>query len=199
MLIGLTGGIASGKSTVSEMMRKCGLPIIDADQIAREVVQPRSIGLKMIVEQFGQEMLMEDGALNRTKLGQVIFANEEKRKRLNSITHPLIRERMREEKERLLAEGVSTIVYDIPLLFESNLFHLVDKVLLVYVDQETQLNRLMKRNQLNKQEAMKRIQSQMPLEQKKERADAIIDNTGSVDEARKQLISILRNWHIPIV
>ncbi|WP_062047810.1 dephospho-CoA kinase [Bacillus sp. JCM 19034] len=198
MLIGLTGGIASGKSTVSEMFRNFGFPIIDADLIAREVVEPGSVGLNRIVEHFGQNILMDDGSLNRARLGQIIFANDEKRNSLNRITHPLIRERMEEEKERLLKNGVSTIVYDIPLLYESNLFHLVDKVLLVYVDQKTQLKRLMNRNQLNKREAMKRIQSQLSLEQKKERADAIIDNAGSVDETKKQLIALMQKWQITI-
>ncbi|GAE30129.1 dephospho-CoA kinase [Alkalihalobacillus hemicellulosilyticus] len=196
MFIGLTGGIASGKSTVSKMMQGLGLPIIDADLIAREVVEPNSVGLRLIVERFGEVVLAENGTLNRAQLGQIIFANPTKRIQLNDLIHPLIRERMNERKEQLLAAGRSTIVYDIPLLYESELFHLVDNVLLVYVDQETQLKRLMKRNQLSEREALERIQSQMSLEQKKERADAIIDNTRTLAETHHQLISILQNWHV---
>ncbi|MCK0471354.1 dephospho-CoA kinase [Halalkalibacter sp. APA_J-10(15)] len=198
MFIGLTGGIASGKSTVSKMMQELGLPIIDADLIAREVVEPNSIGLSLIVEKFGEVVLAENGTLNRAQLGQIIFANPTKRTQLNVLIHPLIRERMNERKEQLLAEGKSTIVYDIPLLYESELFHLVDKVLLVYVDQDTQLKRLMKRNQLSEREALERIQSQMSLEQKKDRADAIIDNTSTLAETNDQLISILQNWYVPL-
>ncbi len=196
MLIGLTGGIASGKSTVSKMIEARGIPVIDADQIAREVVEKGSETLQKIVDYFGTEILNEDGTLARKKLGAIVFQDKEKREALNAIIHPAIRKRMLEKKEELLARGEKTIVFDIPLLYENNLFHLVDKVLLVYVDEKTQLKRLMERDRAGEKDARRRIASQMPLAEKRERADAIIDNSGTIEETEKQLDAILKRWHV---
>lgn len=196
MLIGLTGGIASGKSTVSKMIEARGIPVIDADQIAREVVEKGSETLQKIVDYFGTEILNEDGTLARKKLGAIVFQDKEKREALNAIIHPAIRKRMLEKKEELLARGEKTIVFDIPLLYENNLFHLVDKVLLVYVDEKTQLKRLMERDRAGEKDAHRRIASQMPLAEKRERADAIIDNSGTIEETEKQLDAILKRWHV---
>ncbi|MBP3949734.1 dephospho-CoA kinase [Bacillus suaedae] len=198
MLIGLTGGIASGKSTVSRMIKSLGLPVIDADVIAREVVEPGTECLKQIVSHFGSEVLDSDGVLKRKKLGEIIFSDQKKRDVLNQIVHPAVRKRMNEQKEHYLASGFQTIVYDIPLLYESNLFHLVEKVLLVYVDEDTQLFRLMERDNINKEAALSRILSQQALIDKKARADAIIDNGGSILETENQLHAILKNWDIPV-
>ncbi|WP_332629101.1 dephospho-CoA kinase [Halalkalibacter flavus] len=194
MLIGLTGGIASGKSTVSEIIQSKGIPVIDADQISREVVEPGTEALQLISEHFGQSVINEDGTLARKKLGEIIFEHPEERQILNKIVHPAVRNRMNELKERYVEEGEKTIVFDIPLLFESDLFHLVDKVLLVYVDEETQLKRLMNRDLAGEKDAKLRIASQMPLQKKRERADAIIDNSSTVEETRRQLEEILDEW-----
>jgi len=198
LFIGLTGGIASGKSTVSAMLRSYSIPVIDADQAAREVVEPGTETLARIVDHFGPDVLNKDGTLARKKLGAIIFQDEAERKVLNGIIHPAVRKRMAEWKDDYLAQGETTIVYDIPLLFESELFYLVDKVLLVYVDQQTQLSRLMARDQAGESDARKRIASQMPLEEKRKQADAVVDNSGSKEETEAQLKEILRRWGVSV-
>lgn len=194
MLIGLTGGIASGKSTVSNWLSEHGYPIIDADKIARDVVEPGMGAYEAIVGQFGREILFEDGTINRKKLGSIIFKDEKKRSELNQIVHPAVRREMLAQKDRYEAEGHETIIFDIPLLFESNLFHLVDRVMLVYVDKKTQLNRLLERDQAGSEDAKARIASQLPLEDKKSRADYIIDNSGSLEETFQQLKNVIQHW-----
>ncbi|OLS39732.1 dephospho-CoA kinase [Alkalihalophilus pseudofirmus] len=194
MLIGLTGGIASGKSTVSNWLSEHGYPIIDADKIARDVVEPGMGAYEAIVGQFGREILFEDGTINRKKLGSIIFKDEKKRSELNQIVHPAVRREMLAQKDRYEAEGHETIIFDIPLLFESNLFHLVDRVLLVYVDKQIQLNRLLDRDQAGSEDAKARIASQLPLEDKKSRADYIIDNSGSLEETFQQLKNVIQHW-----
>jgi dephospho-CoA kinase len=196
MFIGLTGGIASGKSTVSKMIQSKGIPLIDADKIARDVVEPGTEALRAITEHFGKAVLNEDGTLARKKLGTIIFEEPKEREILNQIVHPAVRNRMNELKTQLLDEGAKTIVYDIPLLFESNLFHLVDKVLLVYVDEETQFSRLLKRDKAGIDDAKQRIASQMSLRDKREKADAFIDNSFTLEETKKQLDVILKQWSI---
>jgi dephospho-CoA kinase len=194
--IGLTGGIASGKSTVSSMLIELGFPVIDADQIAREAVKPGEEPYKKIVETFGREILLENGEINRPKLGSIIFHDQEKRDLLNKIVHPFVRRRMIEQKEALFEKGEKAVILDIPLLFESKLTHLVDKTILVYVDADVQLERLMRRNDLTENEAKARIASQMPLVQKVPLADAVINNNGTIEETRKQLIHVLTNWQL---
>ncbi|MCM3002767.1 dephospho-CoA kinase [Priestia koreensis] len=191
LVIGLTGGIASGKSTVSNMLKEMNIPVIDADVIAREVVEPGEKAYEQIVEAFGEEILAADKTLNRVKLGSMIFADEQKRTTLNGIVHPAVRQSMLSQKETLIEANEPIIVLDIPLLFESNLTHLVDKVLLVYVDESVQLERLIKRNDLSEQEATNRIASQMKLIEKVPLADAVINNNGSVEETKQQLLSVL--------
>jgi dephospho-CoA kinase len=194
--IGLTGGIASGKSTVSSMLIELGFPVIDADQIAREAVKPGEEPYKKIVETFGREILLENGEINRPKLGSIIFHDQEKRDLLNKIVHPFVRRRMIEQKEALFEKGEKAVILDIPLLFESKLTHLVDKTILVYVDADVQLERLMRRNDLTENEAKARIASQMPLVQKVPLADTVINNNGTIEETRKQLIHVLTNWQL---
>ncbi|ERN52508.1 dephospho-CoA kinase [Alkalihalophilus marmarensis] len=194
MLIGLTGGIASGKSTVSNWLSEHGYPIIDADKIARDVVEPGRGAYEEIVGQFGRDILFEDGTINRKKLGSIIFKDEKKRSELNQIVHPAVRREMLAQKDRYEAEGHETIIFDIPLLFESNLFHLVDRVMLVYVDKQTQLNRLLERDQAGSEDAKARIASQLPLEDKKSRADYIVDNSGSLEETFQQLQNVIQHW-----
>lgn len=196
MIIGLTGSIASGKSTVANMLKDYGLPIVDADLVARIVVEPGTPTLQKIVEAFGGVALTEDGAMNRQKIGEIIFNDEEKRKQLNSIIHPAIRQEMLRQRDEHVAKGAQTVIMDIPLLFESKLQHFVDKILVVSVTEETQLRRLMERNQLSEQEATARISSQLPLSIKEQGADAVINNNGTIEETAEQLQRILRNWEV---
>lgn len=196
MIIGLTGSIASGKSTVSNMLKEYGFPIVDADLVARQVVEPGSETLQKIAEVFGKEILTENGELDRKKLGAIIFNNEEKRQLLNSIIHPAIRKEMLRQRDEHLANGEKTVIMDIPLLFESKLQHFVDKILVVSVSEDVQLQRLMERNQLSEEEAKARIQSQLPLSVKEQGADAVINNNGTINETRKQLEQILNEWDV---
>ena len=195
MIIGLTGSIASGKSTIAEMIRAYEIPIVDGDVIARQVVEKGSPTLQKIVDAFGVTVLTEDGELNRPKLGEIIFSNEEKRQLLNSIIHPAIREEMLRKRDAYVAEG-KHVVMDIPLLFESKLQHFVEKILVVTVSPEVQLERLMKRNDLSEEEAKKRIASQLPLSEKEAGADAVIYNNGTIEQSREQLQHILNNWNV---
>lgn len=196
MIIGLTGSIASGKSTVSSMLKEKGYPIVDADEIARLVVEPGTSVIQKIREVFGQEVLQTDGSLDRAKLGERIFGSEKERNKLNAIIHPAIRAEMLRQKETHLANGANTVIMDIPLLFESNLPSFVDKIIVVSVTLETQRNRLIVRNQLTEKEAENRIESQLPMDFKEANADAIIDNNGTLEETEKQLKSILIKWAI---
>lgn len=196
IVIGLTGSIATGKSTVASMFMDLGIPVIDADRIAREVVEPGEEAYKKVVETFGEEILLEDRSLNRPKLGRIVFSDEEKRNQLNSIVHPAIRKRMLEKRDAYLKKGERCVVLDIPLLFESKLEHFVDKIIVVFVDENVQLKRLLDRNQLTKEEALQRIRSQMPVKDKLELADAAIDNNGTIEHSFKQLKEILQKWDV---
>ncbi|MDE3839870.1 dephospho-CoA kinase [Bacillus methanolicus] len=194
LVVGLTGGIASGKSTVSNMIKNLGITVIDADVEARLAVEKGKKAYHEIVSHFGPEILQSDGTIDRAKLGSIVFHNSEKRMLLNTIVHPAVREQMLSKKIDAEARGEKMIVMDIPLLFESELTNMVDKTLLVYVDEEIQLKRLMERNHFTEQEAKARINSQMPLKEKISLADAVIDNNGTIEETRKQLMRILSEW-----
>jgi dephospho-CoA kinase len=194
IVIGLTGGIASGKSTVATMLGNLGITIIDADVEARLAVEKGEKAYDQIVEHFGKTILFEDETINRGKLGEIIFNDEEERMVLNEIVHPAVRNRMLEKQEDAVNKGESIIIMDIPLLFESELSGTVDKTLLVYVDETVQLQRLMRRNNYTEKEALARIQSQMPLKEKKRRADSIIDNNGSLDQTQLQMNTLLQKW-----
>ncbi|WP_102345318.1 dephospho-CoA kinase [Bacillus sp. Marseille-P3661] len=196
LVVGLTGGIASGKSTVSKMLVNYGFPIIDADVVSREVVEVGEPAYEKIVETFGKEILSENLKINRPKLGAIIFNDEQKRMQLNHIVHPAVRQKMNELKMNYINNGEKVVILDIPLLFESKLTHLVEKTLLIYVDDTIQLQRLMARNNLTEQEALARIRSQMPLEDKIRLADEVINNNGTIEETAKQLELILKNWEV---
>jgi dephospho-CoA kinase len=196
LIIGLTGGIASGKSTVARMLLDMNIPVIDADVEARKVVEKGQKAYVQIIETFGSEILTAAGDIDRVKLGSIVFHDEDKRHQLNAIVHPAVRESMNAEKAKYVILGNSVVVLDIPLLFESKLTHMVDKTILVYVDAEIQLNRLMSRNQLIESEAMARIKSQMPLIEKIKLADVVIDNNGTINDTETQLIKILNNWEV---
>lgn len=196
LTIGLTGGIASGKSTVAHMLKELGIPVIDADIIAREVVEIGEEAYVQIIETFGNDILQENGEIDRAKLGAIVFHDEEKRKQLNAIVHPAVRKKMMAQKEEYMNSGEQTVVLDIPLLLESKLTHLVDKIMVVYVDESVQLERLMKRNGFSSEEAIARIRSQMPLAEKVAYADAVIDNNGTIEKTREQLLHILTTWNV---
>jgi dephospho-CoA kinase len=198
MIIGLTGSIASGKSTVSNMLKEKGYPIVDADKIARQVVEPGTPVIKEIAEHFGDEVLNEDGSLNREKLGKRIFKSEEERKKLNSIIHPAIRNEMIRQKEQWISKGARTVILDIPLLFESKLQSFVEKIIVVSVTPEIQKQRLIARNELNEQEAADRINSQLPMVEKEAGADAVIDNNGTIEETKMQVETLLDKWKLTV-
>jgi len=194
MIIGLTGSIATGKSTVSRMLKQKGYPIVDADEISRLVVEPGSSVLSEIAQTFGEEVLLPDGSLNREKLGNLIFNNEEQRKKLNGIIHPAVRQEMIRQKEEWLEKGANTIIMDIPLLFESKLQSYVDKIIVVSATPAVQKERLIARNRYSAEEADARINSQLPIVEKEKGADAVITNDGTLDETEKQLNEILAKW-----
>ncbi len=198
MIIGLTGGIATGKSTVAKMMREKGLPIIDADLISRQVVEPGEKAYKEIVKTFSKSILNENLTIDRKKLGAMIFNDKSKRERLNNIVHPAVREEMKQKAKRYLESGNETVVMDIPLLVESKLHHMVDRVLLVYIPEELQLERLLKRDNAGKEDALNRIQSQIPIEEKKTEADEIIYNDGTLQNTKEQLERILTKWNVNV-
>ena len=196
MIIGLTGSIASGKSTVAKMLESYHLPIVDADLVARKVVEPGTETLQKIAAAFGQDVIKEDGTMDREKVGAIIFHDPTQRKVLNDIIHPAIRAEMLRQRDEHIASGVANVVMDIPLLFESKLQHFVEKILVVTVSPEVQLERLMKRNDLSEEEAQKRIASQLPLSEKEAGADATIYNNGTIEQSREQLQHILNNWNV---
>ncbi|MCD1161880.1 dephospho-CoA kinase [Peribacillus frigoritolerans] len=195
-IIGITGGIASGKSTVSLYLQELGFTIVDADLASRAVVEPGEEAYHQVVEAFGEAILLTDGNIDRVKLGSIIFNDQEKRLLLNGIVHPAVRNWMRVKTEAALASGEETVFMDIPLLFESKLTFMVDKTLLIYVDEQVQLERLMNRNGLSETEALARINSQMPLADKKALADAVIDNNGDINETKRQVKAILSEWYV---
>lgn len=194
MVIGLTGGIASGKSTVSGMLSDLGAKIIDADKIAREIVNPGMAALKKIVENFGSEILNLDGTLDRKALGNKVFSDPGKLRLLNEITHPEIR-RIVEERISQIRERCSgiIIVIDAAVLIESGMSDLVDEIWIVYVDQDTQIKRLIKRNSMEPEEAEMRIKSQMSFCEKVKYSHRIIDNSKDVEHTKKQVEALWRH------
>lgn len=179
LLVGLTGGIATGKSTVASMFRALGCPIIDADVLARDVVEPGQPALADIAREFGPGVLGPDGRLDRPALATVVFANAERRRRLEAITHPRIRERFTEQLGALAQRGVDgVVIFDAAVIIESGGYKQMDRLVVVIADEATQLARLRARDGLDETEALRRIHSQMPLAEKAKLADHVIDNSG---------------------
>jgi dephospho-CoA kinase len=189
--IGLTGGIASGKSLVAELFRRLGAAVIDADSIAREVVEPGTAGWQSVVAEFGQDILAPDSTIDRAKLGRIIFSDRERRNTLNAILHPLIINTIR---ERITALGrkypEALVVADIPLLIECGLQHEFDAVIVVWSPVELQRKRLMERDGLSAAEARQRIDAQMALNEKQAHATHVIKNDGSEKQTEKQVKKI---------
>jgi dephospho-CoA kinase len=191
--VALTGSIAVGKSHVCEVFRELGCAVIDADQIARDVVEPGTKGLDLVVDAFGDSVLKADGSLDRAKLALIVFADEEKRLLLNSIVHPLVfaaQESWINECEREHPESIAII--DAALMIESGGYRRFDKLIVVWCEPELQLQRLMARDDLSRADAMKRIASQMPQEEKKRYADFLIDTSKSFDNTRQQTETVFR-------
>ncbi|QJF25356.1 dephospho-CoA kinase [Mammaliicoccus vitulinus] len=193
-VIGLTGGIATGKSTASNILKERGFYIVDADIASRKAVAKGSTGLKQVQEVFGDQAII-DGEMNRQYVGSVVFKDEAMRLKLNNIIHPIVREIMDAEKKFGLEKG-KNVIMDIPLLFENKLQDTVDETWLVYTTEETQISRLKQRNQLSDDEATSRIQSQMPIEEKKQLADEIIDNNGTLEELAQNIETLIESKHL---
>lgn len=185
--IGLTGGIASGKSTVVSMLRSYGAAIIDCDIIARDVVQPGSDGQQAVARAFGPQALLPDGTMNRAYIGSVVFHDAVRKKELEDILFPLIHQEIDRQAAMLEENGSHLVFLDMPLLFEVKYHSYVNEVWLVYVDAATQLTRLMARNGYTQEEALARIHSQFPIDEKKSLSQVIIDNTASLENTEKQV------------
>lgn len=189
-VIGLTGGIASGKSTVSELLSVFGFKVVDADKAAREAVKKGSKGLAQVREAFGDEAIDENGEMNRRYMGDLVFNHPEKRLELNAIIHPIVRDIMEEEKQEYLKQGYNVIM-DIPLLFENELENTVDEVWVVYTSESIQMDRLMQRNNLSLEDAKARVYSQISIDKKSRMADHVIDNLGDKLELKQNLERLL--------
>ncbi|CDS05117.1 hypothetical protein LRAMOSA07646 [Lichtheimia ramosa] len=191
-LIGLTGGIASGKSTVSRLLQEHDIPVIDADKIARQVVEPGRRANKLIRKHFGDDVFLPDGNIDRPKLGQVIFGDPAKRKVLNQCTHPAVRQEMLKQAFLYWIKGADVVVLDVPLLFESGMDKLVGTTVVVYCSEVLQLQRLMKRDQMGEDAAVQRIRSQMSLNDKVSKADVVIDNSSDLSQLQVQVKNLIQ-------
>lgn len=191
-VIGLTGGIASGKSTVARLIEATGIPVLDADQLAREVVLPGTPALKAIEAIFGTGVLNPDGSLNRGATAEAVFSNPVLRRQLEEIIHPAIK-RLAEARLTALAEaGTPVVIYMAPLLIEAGATDRVDEIWVVFVDRETQLNRLMTRDGLSRDAAESRLAAQMPMEEKRQYGNLVIENSGREDELETRVLDICR-------
>lgn len=189
--IGLTGGIASGKSTVSLLLKDKGAVIIDADKIAKEIMKPEKSAWPQVIKHFGKTVIKDDGNIDRKKLADIVFSDEEELKALNRLTHPHIIEEIKHQLAFYKLKGEAVIVVDAALLLEIGLQNLVDEVWLVSVSEKTQIERLLKREKhLGYTEAVKRIKAQMPLDQKKKYAHRIIDNDEEIEKTKSQIDKI---------
>ncbi|OEF95599.1 dephospho-CoA kinase [Desulfuribacillus alkaliarsenatis] len=195
MKIGITGGIASGKSLVTEAIKNLGYHVVDADIVARDVVKQGTECYRQIVSEFGEDILEVTGEINRKKLGGIIFSDLKARERLNQITHPVIRSLVLAEAAKI-EEGEGIVFLDIPLLFETGYEHAVDRTVLVYISHSIQVKRLIQRDAIDENYAKAKISSQMSLERKKELADYIIDNNGTtsstIEQTQKVVEAILK-------
>ncbi len=193
ILVGLTGGIASGKSTVSRVFRSLGAYVIDADELARDVVRPNSPAWHEVVSYFGGGILKEDGYIDRSMLANIVFNDPEKRKVLNSIIHPRVfAEEERRRKEIEEKDPGAVVIFDAALLIEAGAHQRMDKVIVVYVDEETQVRRLMERDKIDRGSALKRICSQMPLIDKRRYADYVIDGAMHIEKLEQEIQKIYK-------
>ena len=191
-LIGLTGGIASGKSAVSAILRRLGAQVIDADALAREVVEPHQPAWNEIVQTFGNDVLQADNTLDRKKLRKIVFDNPEARKRLEAITHPKIRQ-LAQQRIKDCAAPASLVVYEAPLLFETKIDLWLRPVILVACDTTTQKQRLQERDNLTEAEIEQHLGAQMGLEEKRLLADYVIENSGTLRELEDKVTAMVKS------
>ena len=190
-VIGLTGGIATGKSTVSAILENAGALIIDADRIAREAVKKGQPAYREIVEHFGETVLLPDGEINRSVLGDIIFNAPGKKQLLNKIVHPYVRKETHRQLQQIgRTEPNAIVILDIPLLIEAEMDKDLSEVIVVFVPEHIQIERLMQRDGISEADALARVRSQMPIEEKKDKATIIVDNSGSKENTRKQTLKI---------
>jgi len=196
LIIGLTGGIVSGKSTVASMFRDLGAKIIDADKLGHSVILPNKPAWKKIVKIFGKDILQNDLTIDREKLGKIVFANQTLLKKLNEITHPEITKLIKKEINLARNETHNQekiLIIDAALIYEAKIDRFMNKIIVVYIDKDEQIRRLIKRNNLSKDEALQRIKSQMSMKEKVKMADYVIDNSSSLDKTKEQVKKIWKN------
>jgi len=192
MILGVTGGIASGKSSVVKVFAELGASVVSADQLAREAVAPGSEALQQLSTRFGSEIIQADGQLDRKRLGDLVFADEAARQDLNAILHPAIAVLSRRRLRDAVASGAPLVVYEAPLLFEAHAEDRVDAVLVVTVDEAQQLERLIRRDNLTAEQARARMAAQMPQAEKASRADYLLDNSGPWENTRQEAVALFR-------
>jgi len=196
LIVGLTGGIVSGKSTVALMFKDLGAKIVDADKLGHSVILPHKPAWEKIVKIFGKDVLQNDLTIDREKLGKIVFANQPFLKKLNEITHPEITKIIKKEIDSVKNKTYNQkkiLIIDAALIYEAKIDRLMDKIIVVYIDEDEQIKRLIKRNNLSKDEALQRIKSQMPMKEKVKMADYVIDNSNSLDKTKKQVEKIWKN------
>jgi dephospho-CoA kinase len=197
ILVGLTGGVATGKSTVAKMFKQYGAVVIDADQLARDVVKPGKPAWRAIVTLFGKTVLNPDRSLDRQALGSIVFRNRTKRRQLERIIHPRVaREQQRLVRRVAKRKPHAVVIYEVPLLFEAGVDKRVDEIIVVTADRETQIVRLTKRNGLSRTEALRRIRSQMPLAKKIQQADHVLNGTLPRPSLRKQVGQLFKSLRL---
>lgn len=190
--IGLTGGIATGKSSVVKILQDLGLPVVDADQLARQAVVKGSPALQQIVKKFGAEVLKPNGELDRKVLGQKVFRDTSKLRELEAIVHPVVQKLAREERGRLESQGFAYAFYDVPLLFEKNLQDQYDLIVVISALENQQKDRMKLRDQLSDEEIEQRLASQTPLQTKIDGADFVIDNSGNLADLKAQVLAMVK-------
>jgi dephospho-CoA kinase len=190
--IGLTGGIASGKSTAAEIIRKFGFSVIDADQIAKEVVAKNTPGLRSVVDVFGSQILSADGQLDRKKLSEIVFQDKASLEKLESLLHPLIQDKVKKIRQQLADSGNKIAFYDVPLLFEKNMMKQFDQIIVVNVTQQNQIQRLKSRNNLTDEQINHRLKNQIPLSQKTKMANFVLDNNGTEADLENSIKELLK-------
>jgi len=195
MILGITGNIASGKTTVAKWFGEAGARVLSADQLAREVVQPGSLLLQQIVARFGSQVLQANGELDREMLSRLIFADPQSRRELDGLMHPAIAELSLQRLAELNADQATLVVYESPLLYEAGAESRVDKVLVVAIDPEQQLRRLMSRDSIDESTARLRVAAQLPQAEKIRRADYVIDNSGTEEECRSRVMQLARELY----
>ncbi|MFN7729996.1 MAG: dephospho-CoA kinase [Bdellovibrio sp.] len=192
MWIGLTGGLASGKSTVSNLLKRQSIPVIDADELAHQALRPGTGPYQKVLSHFGKSILAGDQSIDRKKLGALVFNQKDELVFLESVIHPYVQEQVLIHREQALARGHGIAVYDVPLLFEKNLMSQFDRILVVGAKEQTQIQRVLKRNQWSREEAIARLRNQLPIEDKIARAHDVIWNEGTLQELELQTMQWLQ-------